>query len=127
RRVVADCDPVRWLVERTGGDVMADEPEESSVDVLNGQGAPSTNGRAQLSLWTGSARNLATTTKTAPQMQGISSRWLLMVLPWVQVHGGIYRVNRRLNYSVGDGRVTFTNVGDAASVIPATLTELPLL
>ena len=88
---------------------MADEPEESSVGVLNGQGAPSTNGRAQLSLGTGAARNLATTTKTPPQMQGISSRWLLRVLPWVQVHGGVYRVNRRLNYSVGDGRVTFTN------------------
>ena len=105
---------------------MADEPEESSVGVLNGQGAPSTNGRSQLSLGTGAARNLATTTKTPPQMQGISSRWLLRVLPWVQVHGGVYRVNRRLNYSVGDGRVTFTNVGDAVSVIPATLTELPL-
>src|SRR5256885_5699044 len=106
---------------------MADEPEESSVGVLNGQGDPSTNGRGQLSLGTGAARNLATTTKTPPQMQGISSRWLLKVLPWVQVHGGVYRVNRRLNYSVGEGRVSFTNVGDAASVIPATLTELPLL
>src|SRR3979411_2700618 len=106
---------------------MADEPEESSVDVLNGQGAPSTNGRAQLSLGTGAARNLATTTKTPPQMQGISSRWLLKMLPWVQVHSGVYRVNRRLNYAVGDGRVTFTNVGDQVSVIPATLTELPLL
>ena len=106
---------------------MADEPEESTVGVMNGQGAPSTNGRAQLSLGTGAARNLATTTKTPPQMQGISSRWLLRVLPWVQVHGGVYRVNRRLNYSVGDGRVTFTNVGDDVAVIPATLTELPLL
>ena len=56
---------------------MADEPEESSVGVLNGQGDPSTNGRGQLSLGTGAARNLATTTKTPPQMQGISSRWLL--------------------------------------------------
>ena len=72
---------------------MADEPEESTVGVLNGQGAPSSNGRAQLSLGTGAARNLATTTKTPPQMQGISSRWLLKVLPWVQVHGGVYRVH----------------------------------
>ena len=38
------------------------DPEES-VGVLNGQGSPSTNGRAQLSLGTGAARNLATTTK----------------------------------------------------------------
>lgn len=107
---------------------MSDEPEEeSSVGVLNGQGAPNANGKAQLSLGTGAARNLATTTKTPPQMQGISSRWLLRMLPWVQVHSGTYRVNRRLNYAVGEGRVTFTNVGDTVSVIPATLTELPLL
>ena len=41
----------------------------------------------QLSLGTAAARNLATTTKTQPQMQGISSRWLLRILPWVQVDG----------------------------------------
>ncbi len=45
------------------------------------------------SLTTGAARNLATTTKTVPQMQGITSRWLLRLLPWVQVSGGTYRVN----------------------------------
>ena len=107
---------------------MSDEqPEESSVGVLNGQASQNGSGNGQLSLGTGAARNLATTTKTPPQMQGISSRWLLKMLPWVQVHGGTYRVNRRLNYSVGEGRVTFTNVGDEVSVIPATLTELPLL
>lgn len=42
------------------------------------------------------ARQLATTTKSVPQMQGISSRWLLRALPWVHVSGGTYRVNRRL-------------------------------
>ena len=47
----------------------------------------------------------ATTTKSAPQMQGITSRWLLRVLPWVEATGGAYRVNRRLSYAVGDGRV----------------------
>jgi CRP-like cAMP-binding protein len=60
-------------------------------------------------------------------MQGISSRWLLKVLPWVQAAGGAYRVNRRLNYAVGDGRVTFTNTGAAIRVIPQELCELPLL
>ena len=39
------------------------------------------------SLDTAAARNLATTTKSAPQMQGITSRWLLQLLPWVQVVG----------------------------------------
>jgi hypothetical protein len=55
------------------------------------------------SLSTQAARNLATTTKTVPQMQAISSRWLLRTLPWVQVDGGVYRVNRRLTYQPGDG------------------------
>ncbi|MGH3433993.1 MAG: Crp/Fnr family transcriptional regulator, partial [Thermocrispum sp.] len=65
----------------------------------------------QLSLATGAARTLATTTKSVPQMQGISSRWLLRMLPWVQVNGGAYRVNRRLSYAVGDGRVTCVQEG----------------
>ncbi|PHJ55317.1 Crp/Fnr family transcriptional regulator [Nostoc linckia z18] len=80
-----------------------------------------------MSLQTQAARNLATTTKTQPQMQGITSRWLLKLLPWVQVTGGSYRVNRRLNYTVGDGRVSFTNTGAQIQVIPQELTELPLL
>src|ERR1700710_1575586 len=81
----------------------------------------------QLSLGTAAARNLATTTKSAPQMQGITSRWLLRVLPWVEARGGAYRVNRRLSYEVGDGRVTFTNVGADIQVIPAELCEIPFL
>ena len=81
----------------------------------------------QLSLGTAAARNLATTTKSVPQMQGISSRWLLKVLPWVRAAGGAYRVNRRLSYAVGDGRVTFTNTGATIRVIPPELCELPLL
>ncbi|MGW2866295.1 Crp/Fnr family transcriptional regulator, partial [Streptomyces sp. NPDC001205] len=47
--------------------------------------------RAQQSLGTAAARNLATTTKSVPQMQEITSRWLLRMLPWVQVQGGTYR------------------------------------
>jgi CRP-like cAMP-binding protein len=81
----------------------------------------------QLSLGTAAAKNLATTTKSAPQMQEITSRWLLKLLPWVQTKGGVYRVNRRLSYTVGDGRVSFTNTGATVQVIPQELTELPLL
>ncbi|MGH3713759.1 MAG: family 2B encapsulin nanocompartment shell protein [Micromonosporaceae bacterium] len=81
----------------------------------------------QLSLGTAAARNLATTTKSVPQMQGITSRWLLKMLPWVEAKGGAYRVNRRLSYAVGDGRVTFTNTGSDIRVIPQELRELPLL
>ncbi len=41
------------------------------------------------------ARQLANTTKSAPQMVGVSPRWLLRMLPWVNVESGTYRVNRR--------------------------------
>ena len=88
----------------------------------------SVNGvRSQLSLATAAARNLATTTKSQPQMQGITSRWLLRVLPWVEASGGIFRVNRRLSYAMGDGRVTFVPNGAEVRVIPAELCELPVL
>lgn len=81
----------------------------------------------QKSLATAAARNLATTTKSKPQMQGITSRWLTRVLPWVEAVGGVYRVNRRLSYTVGDGRVEFTSTGATITVIPAELTEIPFL
>ncbi|MGK5550935.1 family 2B encapsulin nanocompartment shell protein [Actinomadura kijaniata] len=81
----------------------------------------------QLSLGTAAARNLATTTKSVPQMQAISSRWLLKLLPWVQAAGGAYRVNRRLAYTVGDGIVTFVSTGADVRVIPRELGELPPL
>lgn len=81
----------------------------------------------QQSLSTAAARNLATTTKSEPQMQAISSRWLLRTLPWVNVRAGTYRVNRRLSYTVGDGRITFVKTGSRVRVIPAELGELPPL
>lgn len=83
--------------------------------------------RSQLSLGTAAARNLATTTKSVPQMQEITSRWLLRMLPWVQASGGAYRVNRRLAYTVGDGRVTFTSAGSQVRVIPHELCDFPSL
>lgn len=92
-----------------------------------GEEVRDTQAPPQQSLGTAAARNLATTTKSAPQMQEITSRWLLKMLPWVQVQGGTYRVNRRLSYAVGDGRVTFVQTGDRVSVIPAELGELPAL
>ncbi|MDC0719045.1 family 2B encapsulin nanocompartment shell protein [Nannocystis bainbridge] len=79
------------------------------------------------SLGTLAARQLATTTKTEPQNQGRTPRWLLRSLPWVDVTGGTFRVNRRMNVAVGDGRIEFTNIGARAQVVPAELGELPLL
>ncbi|MFD3485645.1 family 2B encapsulin nanocompartment shell protein [Streptomyces sp. NPDC058665] len=81
----------------------------------------------QSSLSTAAARNLATTSKSAPQMQEITSRWLLRTLPWVETKGGVYRVNRRLSYTVGDGRVEFVQDGADVRVIPRELGELALL
>ncbi|WP_069174073.1 family 2B encapsulin nanocompartment shell protein [Streptomyces griseus] len=81
----------------------------------------------QSSLGTAAARNLATTSKSAPQMQEITSRWLLRMLPWVETRGGAYRVNRRLSYTVGDGTVEFVQDGAAVRVIPRELGELALL
>uniref|UniRef100_A0AAU2JWP9 Family 2B encapsulin nanocompartment shell protein n=1 Tax=Streptomyces sp. NBC_00049 TaxID=2903617 RepID=A0AAU2JWP9_9ACTN len=82
----------------------------------------------QLSLSTAAARNLATTTKSVPQMQGISSRWLLRMLPWVHLGAGTYRVNRRLTHAVGRGRVSFVQNGaDDVRILAPTLTELPTL
>ncbi|MFB8347746.1 family 2B encapsulin nanocompartment shell protein [Streptomyces niveus] len=81
----------------------------------------------QQSLATAAARNLATIAKSVPQMQETSSRWLMRMLPWVDVRGGTYRVNRRLSYAVGDGRVTFVQTGGRVEVVPAGLRELPAL
>ena len=99
------------------------DPRTTTDGDNNGNG----NGKGQLSLGRAAARNLASTTKTPPQMQGITSRWLLKVLPWVQVNGGTYRVNRRLTYAIGDGRVSFTMNGVGVRVVPAELCELPPL
>jgi hypothetical protein len=85
------------------------------------------DGQVPLSLGTAAARNLSSTTKTPPQMQSISPRWLLRMLPWAETKGGRYRVNRRLTYALGDGRVSFSNTGDRVRVVPPELRELPPL
>ncbi|MEV4806407.1 family 2B encapsulin nanocompartment shell protein [Nonomuraea sp. NPDC049421] len=98
---------------------------ETTHSTAPSNGSP--NGNGQLSLSTDAAKQLATTTKTPPQMQEITSRWLLRLLPWVQCSGGVFRVNRRLTYTLGDGRITFSTTGADVRVIPAELTELPML
>ncbi|MCE9552981.1 MAG: cyclic nucleotide-binding domain-containing protein [Planctomycetes bacterium] len=71
----------------------------------------------QRSVTTAVARNLASTTKTTPKMMSITPRWLLSQLPWVQVNGGTYRVNRtkveltkaeRIGVDVANGTATFS-------------------
>ncbi len=94
---------------------------------LGSTGSAADAEKQQTALATAAARKLANTTKSAPQMQGISPRWLLRVLPWVQTSGGVFRVNRRLSYAVGDGRLSFSNIGAKIQVVPQELAELPLL
>jgi hypothetical protein len=45
-------------------------------------------------LSTPAAQKLAATTKTFPLWEGITPRWILKLLPWVQVRAGIYRINQ---------------------------------
>jgi hypothetical protein len=46
------------------------------------------------SLGDAGARPLANTTKSAPQLQAITPRWLVRLLQWVPLESGTYRVNR---------------------------------
>ncbi len=103
---------------------MSETPTELIPD-SNGHNGH--NGSGQLSLSTAAARKLSSTTKSKPQMQSITPRWLLQLLPWVEARGGAYRVNRRLNYTLGDGRLDFLTTGSEVQVIAAELTDLPLL
>ncbi|MDS3862139.1 family 2A encapsulin nanocompartment shell protein [Thermosynechococcaceae cyanobacterium BACA0444] len=48
----------------------------------------------QLALGDVAARQLANATKTIPQLETISPRWLVRLLHWLPVEAGIYRVNQ---------------------------------
>jgi CRP-like cAMP-binding protein len=82
---------------------------------------------AQRALSTRTARNLATTTKSVPQVQATSPRWLLRMLPWVEARGGAYRVNRRLSYEGGTGKVMFAGSLDEVVLVPPSLAEIGFL
>ncbi|GAA3053206.1 CRP-like cAMP-binding protein [Streptomyces olivoverticillatus] len=81
----------------------------------------------RLSLGPDSARQLATTTKTTPQMRGITPRYVLRALPWVDVDSGVYRVNRRRTFILGDDRISTYHEDGAHHVIAEDLRELPFL
>jgi CRP-like cAMP-binding protein len=81
---------------------------------------------AQQSIDTRTARQLATTTKTVPQTPGISPRWILRLLPWVQVDSGTYRVNRRKMVLREPSRVRATVLNGEAKVEPEDLRAIPM-
>jgi CRP-like cAMP-binding protein len=72
------------------------------------------------------ARNLATATVTAPQNAEATPRWLLRLLPWVDVDGGVYRVNRREQVIPKAGHVSTHAEGDALRVKAGNLQNIPL-
>jgi len=80
----------------------------------------------QRSVTTQVARNLATTTKTAPQMTSITPRHLLNLLPWVDVEGGTYRVNRTKVELPEAQRVELNLLGAQTTLVPQALRSVPL-
>ncbi len=89
-------------------------------------GSPQVALQTRESLGVPAARNLATTTKTVPQLQAITPRWVLSLLPWVQVESGTYRVNRLKVVLHPDARIATLVDGGRAQVEPEALRALAL-
>jgi hypothetical protein len=82
----------------------------------------------RISLSTSAARNLATTTKTRVQVSGLSSRYLLKLLPWTHVQAGTFRVNRRKVVLADAGKINARIEGQQVVFEDAAaLRALPLL
>jgi len=73
------------------------------------------------------ARNLATTTKTVPMLTGVTPRWILKLLPWVQVDSGTYRINRKRVVIKGAGKVRAQVDGDQATITADDLRAIPMM
>ena len=80
----------------------------------------------QQSIGTDAARNLATTTKTVPMLTGVTPRWILKLLPWVQVDSGTYRVNRKRVLMKGGGKISAEIAGDKATVSAEDLRKIAM-
>lgn len=79
-----------------------------------------------LSVSAAAARNLATATVTAVQNSANTPRFLLRLLPFVNVSGGVYRVNRRAVVLAKPGRVDLASEGGTRSIRLASLRTVPL-
>ncbi len=80
----------------------------------------------QRSVTTSTARNLSNTTKTSPKMMSITPRWLLSLLPWVQVDGGTYRVNRTKVELTKAERIEVDFSNGKPTLAPESLRNVPL-
>src|SRR5260370_26510987 len=80
----------------------------------------------QRSVTTSVASNLANTTKTSPKMMSITPRWLLNLLPWAQINGGTYRVNRTKVELPKAERIEIDVTGNVATFQADALRSVPL-
>ena len=56
-----------------------------------------------------------------------SPRWLLHLLPWVNIYGGVYQVNRRRIVLQQSDRIVARIEGDVALIDPGALRALSLV
>jgi CRP-like cAMP-binding protein len=73
------------------------------------------------------ARTLSNPTLTVPQMLAESPRWLLHLLPWLNIQGGVYQVNRRRIVLRQSDRIATTFADDKAALDVNALRGLSLL
>ncbi len=78
----------------------------------------------QRSVTTATVRQLANTTKTAPQMGSITPRLLLKLLPWTQVESGTFRVNRTKVELQSGKRVSVEFLNGEPTVQPKSLRNI---
>jgi len=80
-----------------------------------------------MALSTNLARLISTTTKTHPQYRGTTPRWLLKLLPYVQVKAGVYRVNRvETDLLVQCGQIEGNEIPDSFAVYEGNPQEYAL-
>jgi hypothetical protein len=84
----------------------------------------------RLSLSAAAARNLATATVTVPQWAETTPRWLQKLLPWVDVDGGVYRVNRVAKAAkgkpaneFGEAKIELLTVDGGEPKLPSTFVD----
>lgn len=78
-----------------------------------------------LSLGPIAARNLSTATVTIPQWDYITPRWLLQLLPYVNVDGGAYRINKVVDKKGKHGGLLpeLLTVGGGENELPTTFVD----
>src|SRR5271166_37335 len=78
----------------------------------------------QLSLGAEAARQLATAHVTPVQNLANTPRWLHKLLPWVDVRGGVYRVNRRKIIGRPYAHVDIQHGAEGSHVVAKSLRHL---